>query len=123
MKQAFLNAIYWIFGLGSVFLLILIIITEKKAKKQVNANEENLEEEFEKDSFFATVTDMHCSTEVIGIRNPKNVRSFAITFELEGHEVFVLPVNEEQYDGFDIGQRGILTVVDGELYSFELESI
>ena len=124
MKQAMLNAIYWFFGLGFVVLFIFAIITEKKAKKQVEAEEKTfLEKEYEKDSFLATVTDMHCSTEVVGIKNPKNIRSFVVTFELEGQETFVLPVNEEQYDGFDIGQRGILTVVDGELYSFEIESV
>ncbi len=123
MDPILLQAIAWVFGLMCCVFFLVVFISSRQTKKKIEAEENPFEQEFEKTSFPAKVIDMQCRTEVVGIKNPKNVRSFVIFFELEEHETFTLSVNEEQYGGFEIGQRGILTVVDGELYSFELLNV
>lgn len=69
----------------------------------------------------ATVIDMVCSAEMVGTKMPKAVRNFVIIFQTEDGEILKINVPEEMYDGFDKGQTGILTLADGDLYSFEIE--
>ena len=69
----------------------------------------------------ATVIDMACSAEMVGTKMPKAVRNFVIIFQTEDGEILKINVPEEMYDGFDKGQTGILTLADGDLYSFETE--
>ena len=69
----------------------------------------------------ATVIDMACSAEMVGTKMPKAVRNFVIIFQTEDGEILKINVPEEMYDGFDKGQTGILTLADGDLYSFEVE--
>ena len=67
------------------------------------------------------VVDMFCKSELVGMKLPKSVQTFIIRFEDEYGKQFDMPVIEDYYHSFDIGQRGILTTVDGEFYSFEAE--
>lgn len=69
----------------------------------------------------ATVIDMACSADMVGIKMPKAVRNFVVIFQAENGEILKINVPEEMYDGFDKGQTGILTLADGDLYSFEIE--
>ena len=69
----------------------------------------------------ATVIDMSCSAEMVGTKMPKAVRNFVVIFQAENGEILKINVPEEMYDGFDKGQTGILTLADGDLYSFEVE--
>ena len=69
----------------------------------------------------ATVIDMACSADMVGTKMPKAVRNFVIIFQTEDGEILKINVPEEMYDGFDKGQTGILTLADGDLYSFEVE--
>ena len=69
----------------------------------------------------ATVIDMACSAEMVGTKMPKAVRNFVVIFQTENGEILKINVPEEMYDGFDKGQTGILTLADGDLYSFEIE--
>ena len=69
----------------------------------------------------ARVIDMACSSRLIGTKEPKSFQSFVIYFEDEYQKQFSLSVPEEYYSAFDIGQSGVLTLRDGEFYSFELE--
>jgi hypothetical protein len=67
------------------------------------------------------VINQTCSAKMVGIKTPKAVNEFIITFEKSDGEIFSLSVPEECYDGFEIGQTGRLTTINGELYGFELE--
>ena len=67
----------------------------------------------------ATVTDMACWVETVGIKQPKTVKRFQVVFETDGGEPVKLDVPEELYDAFEKGQTGTLTLVDGQLYGFE----
>ena len=69
----------------------------------------------------ATVIDMVCCAKMIGTKTPKAVREFTVIFEAQNKEILKINVPEEMYDGFDKGQTGILTLVDGNIYGFELE--
>ncbi len=69
----------------------------------------------------ATVVDMVCRAEMVGTKMPKAVRNFVVIFQTEDGEILKINVPEEMYDGFDKGQTGILTLADGDLYSFETE--
>ena len=69
----------------------------------------------------ATVIDMACSADMVGTKMPKAVRNFVVIFQTEDGEMLKINVPEEMYDGFDKGQTGILTLADGDLYSFEVE--
>jgi hypothetical protein len=41
-------------------------------------------------------------------------------FRTEDDKVLSFNVPEEMYDGFEEGQEGILTLVDGQLYGFAI---
>ena len=109
---------------------IFLVLTRKKSKEkaklvQTTVNQEeistpqnDLEYEYKTVEVTATVIGQNCATRMIGTKTPKTVREFVISFESEKGEVFNLPVKEEVYDGFETGQKGLLTMVDNELYSF-----
>lgn len=67
----------------------------------------------------ATVTDMACWVETVGIKQPKTVKRFQVVFETDEGAPVKLDVPEELYDAFEKGQTGTLTLVDGQLYGFE----
>ena len=65
------------------------------------------------------VVDMFCRSRLIGAKEPKSIQSFVIRFEDEYGKQFDLPVVEDYYQAIDIGQKGVLTTVDEDFYSFE----
>lgn len=69
----------------------------------------------------ATVIDHTCQVQLIGIKTPKATKIFTIVFRTEDGKVLSLNVPEEMYDGFETGQTGLVTMVDGELYGFTPE--
>lgn len=70
----------------------------------------------------ATVVDLACWVRMAGsYKAPKAVQEFAVVFQTEDGEMIKLIIPEEMYHGLEKGQAGIVTVRDGELYSFELE--
>lgn len=69
----------------------------------------------------ARVVDMSCGVESVGYDNyraPKAEKEFWIVFETDDGEQLRYPVDEEIYDGFEIGLAGMLSVVKGKLNSF-----
>lgn len=68
-----------------------------------------------------TVVGQTCSAKVVGIKKPKAVNEFLIYFKDEDDNVFPISVPEDLYDGFEEGQKGTLTLVNGKLYGFELD--
>ena len=103
------------------------IIQHKKYKKEhpdgIDAEIDKMfiEPETLTEKFRATVVDMVCYAEMTGTKRPKSKRVFTVSFETENGEILKINVPEEMYDGFDKGQKGILTLVDGILYGFEIE--
>ncbi len=108
-----------------VFFGIWIAKITKKQRKEIKEEKPVRQnpDDFEPETVEMTVKviDQSCSAKMVGIKTPKAVNEFIITFERTDGKVFKLSVPEECYDGFEIGQTGILTLVNGELYGFELE--
>lgn len=75
----------------------------------------------EKQTFSVTVVDMRCGVKMVGFKTPKAIKEFVVAFESEEFGTFTLPVPEANYLGFEVGQTGRLTLVNGQLYSFVLE--
>jgi hypothetical protein len=67
------------------------------------------------------VVDMFCKSSLVGTKEPKSIQSFVIRFEDEYGKQFDLLVIEDYYQAIDVGQKGVLTTVDGDFYSFEVD--
>ena len=103
-------------------LIVPIVVADKKAKK--SGGEEKGTPPIAKDAditVHACVTDMLCGVESVGYDNyraPKVEKDFVIVFRDDDGRELRYPVDEEMYDGFEIGLAGMLSVVKGKLNSF-----
>ena len=113
-----------------VWIIILIVKDYKKGKaenrreKIREAEEEMLNDMGTVTSLHAEVVDMACGVTSIGYQNFKQPRAekyFIITFKDDNGESLQISVDEELYGGFEIGMKGNLTLIDGQLSSFELD--
>lgn len=123
--------------LGGVLILIVLAVAipltiadYKKNKDKYGMSRERIREiedeqlkrEPKTQILHATVIDMACGVKTVGYQNyrqPKAQKNFVIIFQGDHGERIELPVSEEFYEGFDIGLAGVLTLVDGQLNSFE----
>ena len=115
-----------------VFIICVIVLVvldkiknkRKKDEQPKNPINENTEEIFGSDCVMdkmrVSVVDQFCRVEMVGMRSPKSVEIFTVVFEDDYGKIIKLDVPKEMYDGIDKGQRGVLTIANGELYSFEL---
>lgn len=112
-----------------ICVIVLVVIDKRKNKRDdVKPSEkwgnqiadEDFEQDCVMDKMRVSVVDQFCRVEMVGIRSPKSVEIFTVVFETDEGEVIKFDMPKEMYDGIDVGQRGILTIANGELYSFEL---
>ena len=129
MNELLLDMFYWVIflGFGIIFVIYCIRLGVTRYKrdsaKQNDLNDEGISQdrpEYTTVSVRATVVDQTCCVKTVGIRIPKTIKEFTITFKTENGDIVSLNVPEEMYDAFDKDQTGILTLVDGQLYGFEL---
>ncbi len=116
---------------AAIVAMIVIVIVDQKVNKKKYAEirreiDEKVDREFEREaeveSFHAEVVDMICGTGMVGsYRLPKSEKTFIVTFKNDGGEIYELPVPEEYYLELSVGQKGMLTLVEGNLDSFELD--
>ena len=118
-----------------IVVFILIFVLDQKINKEKYAammkekeeeEEEEEEEEFEREAetftVHAEIVDMVCGTGMVGsYRLPKSSKTFIIKFSADSGEVYELSVPEEYYLELSVGQTGTLTLVEGNLDSFELD--
>lgn len=112
-----------------VFILIFVLdqkINKEKYAAMMKEKEAEEDEEFERDAEIVTVhaeiVDMVCGTGMVGsYRLPKSSKTFIIKFSADSGEVYELSVPEEYYLELSVGQTGTLTIVEGNLDSFELD--
>lgn len=107
----------------TLFFLLMIFVPMFKNRKTIRAEVERQEEErcsieFSNEELRATVIDHSCSVQMVGLKMPKATKIFSVSFETENSEILTFQVPEEMYDGFEKGQTGLLTIVDGQLYGF-----
>ena len=116
-----------VIAFGLVFFLGLFIWWIRRCEQEepeqggVYTPEESADFQCTTRKIRATVIECSCCAKVIGIKNPEAVSVFSIAFKGENGDIIKVNVPEEMYSGFDDGQTGILTLVNDELYSFEIE--
>ena len=105
-------------------LCILLWIRDYKKNKHKcvrPTDEELFDIEPETVTLHAEVVDMCCRSTVVGIRTPKAIREFLVVFRDDEGELHSIPVSEDIYEGFDVGQVGMLTLVGGSVDSYVLD--
>ena len=119
----------WILLIGGIAVLGIVAIpfidlikNKDKYRAEVYENEEKrLNDEGDIVEMHAEVVDMVCGVNTVGHKEPKALKRFVVTFKLDDGELMSLSVPEVFYTGFDIGLKGTLTLIDGQLSSFELD--
>ena len=116
------------FSLTFIFIISVGIWIAKNAKKQRNEMKTEKPKVIDLDAhceepeeMYATVIDMSCCAKLVGIKEPKAVNEFIVTFKTAGDKIINVSVPQEMYDGFEIEQKGLLKLINGELYSFEID--
>ncbi|MBO5271054.1 MAG: hypothetical protein J6B77_09725 [Clostridia bacterium] len=111
--------------LAIVGFAALMIRSYKRAGKNAAAEEayveERLKETPETVTVHARVVDQCCFTTTVGIKAPKAVKAFFVSFAGDDGMLYKIPVSEEMYDAFEIGQVGELTLINGEVGSYILD--
>lgn len=115
------------FLLSIIFVIAIGVWIAKNTKKQRQELKKQPPKEINLDDpptkpmvRIVKVIDQSCCAKVVGSKRPKAVEEFIITFEEPDGNIFDLAVPHECYDGFEIGQVGKLSTVNGQLYGFEL---
>ena len=112
-------------GVGFLAINIGTIIYLKKITPSKEEQDAEIDKYFENNGEIvesrAEVIDMSCGTDMVGGKTAKSVRWFKIKFEKYDGEIIEVPVDEEMYEGIEVGMRGNLRLVDGHLNSFELD--
>ena len=116
------------FSLAFIFIISVGIWIAKITKKQRNEMKTEKPKVIDLDApckepeeMYATVIDMSCCAKLVGIKKPKAVNEFIITFKTADDKIINVSVPQEMYDGFEIEQKGLLKLINGELYSFEID--
>lgn len=124
-NELFPTIVICIVFLGMVIFFVLLGVQITKSNK-LHKNDPpkkniktDLDYEFSTTETVGTVVDMTCNTRVVGQKTVKSVEEFFVHFKTENNETIKLKVLKEMYDGFEIGQKGKLQLVEGELFSFE----
>ena len=127
----------WFFG-GIILLAVFaafipFIVWDVKKTAKALAKEEKrdledaqLDEEGDIITVHAEIVDMVCGVNTIGYqshRQPKAVKYFAIKFKNDDGALLNVFVSEEMYSELEIGLSGMLTLIDGNLDSFELDDV
>ena len=112
-------------GVGFLAIIIGTIIYLKKITPSKEEQDAEIDKYFENNGEIvesrAEVIDMSCGTDMVGGKTAKSVRWFKIKFEKYDGEIIDVFVDEEMYEGIEVGMRGNLRLVDGHLNSFELD--
>lgn len=115
-------------GLIAIFAFLIfygiMMHKEEKRQKAENATRDQSEEtssEVQTVDLNVKVIDLKFETHYEGTKIPKLVKTFLVFFEDKNGNVIKIDVSEENFDAFEKGQKGLLTLQDGQLYSFVLD--
>ncbi len=106
--------------LSTIVFLILWIRGYRRAKldQKNSLPKEDYKVEFKTVKVQAKVIDLSCRVDMVGIKTPKSTEFFTAVFEINNGEIIRVDVPQEMYEGLEKGQKGELTLVENELYSF-----
>ena len=65
-----------------------------------------------------TVLTLRCGVKMEGIKQPKTVRNFLVTFLTDDGEKLEFSVEEEFYTSLNEGERGSLALLNGAIYDY-----
>ena len=101
-------------------MIVYFVKNKDKMRQEVyEMEEEKLNDEGDVVTVHAKVVDLDCGVDTVGHNTPKAVKHFEVTFEYDDGETVRISVPEVFYTGFEVGLVGMLTLVDGQLTSFE----
>lgn len=106
------------------FAIVMCIYNEKYEKEQKANQAGKPKEDFpepEEICVHAKVAKMECATRYVGIKQPKLIKDFLVFFEDDEGTEYRLLVDESDYCALEEGMVGNLTLIDGQLNSFELD--
>lgn len=115
-----------VFGVALIVAIVYPFWDLKKNKKKYEAEaeeyvEKKFAEEAEVEAFRAEIVDMVCGTGMVGSYHlPKSQKSFLVVFKNENGELREICVSEDIYISLEVGMRGMLTLLNENLDSFEL---
>lgn len=106
--------------LSTIVFLILWIRGYRRAKldQKNSLPKEDYKVEFKTVKVQAKVIDLSCRVDMVGIKAPKSTEFFTAVFEINNGEIIRVDVPQEMYEGLEKDQKGELTLVENELYSF-----
>ena len=114
----------------SVIIIIFAIKREKaekaqrdgKSRKEFLAEEESTEiatlqddSEIQYTEVNATIQDMRCGVALYGIKSPKTVKEFYITYLTDNGETFKIMIDEESYLAVSVGDK-ITLYFNGDVF-------
>lgn len=106
------------------FSIVMAISSNKYEKQQKAKQAGKPKEDFPEPQelcVHAKLSKMECATRYVGIKQPKLIKDFLVFFvDDEGIE-YKLLVAESDYCALEEGMVGNLTLIDGQLNSFELD--
>ena len=115
-------------GLIAIFAFLIFygIMMDKEEKRKKAQNEapkhsEDTSTEVQTVDLNVKVIDLKLETHYEGIKTPRLVKTFLVFFEDKNGNVIKIDVSEENFDAFEKGQKGLLTLQDAQLYSFVLD--
>ncbi|MBE6773387.1 MAG: hypothetical protein E7544_04080 [Ruminococcaceae bacterium] len=103
------------------FYIRRIVNQYKKSKgitEPYRPEEVKIKTEFDTEKFMGKVIDLSYREEMVGVLTPKLVKTFTVIFKTDDNEKLKIEIPQDMQDGFEVGQYGEITLVEGELYSF-----
>ncbi len=105
--------------LGALFIGVIIyhIIDQRKRNRKMQESWDKLEES-PMTEYHVNVTDMTCDVESFGYSRPVTEKIFRVMFLTDDGEKIVLDVDEETYLSLNVGESGMLAIVNEKFYGF-----
>ena len=108
---------YVVYALGAVLIVIIFAALLRSLFEKKEPPRRPVEKQLR-----VTVVDQWCNTALRGSQTLHLQKQFYIIFRDEYGKTHEIPVWEEIYPVFQKDQTGILTLIDGEFYSFEADA-
>ena len=105
----------WLMLIGAIVLLLVaiaaVVFSVKSRKHITKALSAGL----------AEVSEYNVSVKELITEEDGEKKNFIVLFESQENDELKISVNKEIFDDFKIGEKGLLTLADGELLSFVIE--